>query len=164
VAHDAKHTCRGQATLKRAEAQTSEAQRVVELAGLRAPRPGSPLEAVRSLCERRGVERGFRAVAGRRHGRFHEADFVRCQAIEAIDPFVDFPLQARSVCGGVRLLGFQDAVHQDHQRVVLCPLRLVHKVDRTDGKRFNELSAISIVATTKWGADLLKQMVKQARV
>jgi len=164
VAHDAKHTCWGQATLKRAEAHASKAQRVAEMAGLRAPRPGSPPEAVQPLRERGRVGRGFRAAAGRRRRLFHEADFIRRQAIEGIDLRVHLPLQARSVCGGVRLLGFQDAVHQDHQRVVLCPLRLVRKVDRTDGKRFNELSAISIVATTKWGADLLKQMVKQARV
>ena len=33
-------------------------------------------------------------TAGRRRGLFHEADFVRRQAVEAIDPRVDFLLQS----------------------------------------------------------------------
>ena len=47
MAHGAKQTRRGQVTLKWAEARASEARRVAELAGLRAPQPVPPSEAVR---------------------------------------------------------------------------------------------------------------------
>jgi hypothetical protein len=40
------------------------------------------------------VGRGFRAAAGRRRGLLHKADFVRRQAVEVIDPLVDFALQS----------------------------------------------------------------------
>ena len=50
-----------------------------------APQPALPPEAVRHLRDRRRVRRGFRAAARRWRGRFHEADFVRHQAVEGIN-------------------------------------------------------------------------------
>ena len=77
-----KRTRQGQETLKWAETCASEARRVAELAGLRAPRPAPPPEAARPLRKRGRGGRGFRAAAGQRRGLFHEADFVRRQAVE----------------------------------------------------------------------------------
>jgi hypothetical protein len=70
-----------------------------------------PLETARSLCAGGLVGCRFLAAAGGRHGLFHEADFIRRQAIEAVNPLVNFALPGRRVRGSVCLLGFQDAVH-----------------------------------------------------
>ena len=82
-------------------------RRVAELARLRAPQPAPPLEAVRPLRERGRVGRGFRAADGRRRGPFRVADFVRRQAIEAIDLLIDFPLQSYGVGRGLKPTGWR---------------------------------------------------------
>src|SRR5712664_1718334 len=60
-----------------------------EVARPRAPRPAPPLEATRPLRKRGRVRRGFRAADGPRRGLFHEADFVRRQAVEGSDASVE---------------------------------------------------------------------------
>jgi len=64
--------------------------------------------------------RGLRTVTGRGHGLFHDANFVRCQAVESIDKPVNLALQRGRVGGGISLFGRDYLLHDLDDEALIC--------------------------------------------